>query len=214
MTGMAASPAVVGRVRERATLWGLFLLRFDWGSRDGSELVSKMVWRVKLVTELEPGLTTEGEVARPERDAGARLGRPRAPPRGGQVAHSCAPGGDGPSAGNRPRRASPLVRGLRGRFGKQLVADFADEQGHRAEVRRNAVYAGETQVPLLGRGEAGPWVGEVDAAVGFDYDVIRPVQLPSLETVRDHGETAVEFLPRDPTGIMLAGEQTALKITG
>jgi hypothetical protein len=37
-------------------------------SRDEVELVSMLVWRVKLVAELEPGLTTEVEVARLERD--------------------------------------------------------------------------------------------------------------------------------------------------
>jgi hypothetical protein len=37
-------------------------------SRGEVELVSKLVWRVKLVAELEPGLTTEVEVARLERD--------------------------------------------------------------------------------------------------------------------------------------------------
>jgi len=37
-------------------LWGLFLLGYVLGSRDEGELVPKMVWRVKLVAELEPGL--------------------------------------------------------------------------------------------------------------------------------------------------------------
>jgi hypothetical protein len=32
-------------------------------SRGEDELVSKLVWRVKLVAELEPGLTTEVDVA-------------------------------------------------------------------------------------------------------------------------------------------------------
>jgi hypothetical protein len=38
------------------------------GSRDEGELVAKLVWRVKLVTELQAGETTEVEVARLERD--------------------------------------------------------------------------------------------------------------------------------------------------
>jgi len=59
--------------REHATLWGLFLLGYVPGSRDEGELVPKMVWRVKLVAELEPGLTTEVEVARLERDEQAGL---------------------------------------------------------------------------------------------------------------------------------------------
>ena len=38
------------------------------GSRDEGEPVAKLVWRVKLVAEQEPGLTTEVEVARLERE--------------------------------------------------------------------------------------------------------------------------------------------------
>jgi hypothetical protein len=38
------------------------------GSRDEGELVAKLVWRVKLVAELQPGVTTETEVARIARD--------------------------------------------------------------------------------------------------------------------------------------------------
>src|SRR3954454_14935262 len=37
------------------------------------ELVPKRVWRVKLVAELQPGVTTETEVARIERDEQANL---------------------------------------------------------------------------------------------------------------------------------------------
>jgi hypothetical protein len=38
------------------------------GSRDEGELVPKMVWRVKLVAELQAGEPTEVELARFERD--------------------------------------------------------------------------------------------------------------------------------------------------
>src|SRR5208337_2190613 len=58
---------------EHANLWGLFLMGYVWGSRDEGELMPKMVWRVKLVAELEPGSTTEVEVARLERDEQAGL---------------------------------------------------------------------------------------------------------------------------------------------
>ena len=44
------------------------------GFRDKDELVPKLVWRVKLVAELEAGETTEVEVARLERDEQAGLG--------------------------------------------------------------------------------------------------------------------------------------------
>ncbi len=44
-----------------------------WAHGRGGEPVPKMVWRVKLVSELEPGLTTEVEIARLERDEQASL---------------------------------------------------------------------------------------------------------------------------------------------
>ena len=38
--------------------------------------MAKLVWRVKLVAELQPGVTTETEVARIERDEEANLAEP------------------------------------------------------------------------------------------------------------------------------------------
>jgi hypothetical protein len=43
------------------------------GSRDEGERVVKLLWRVKLVAELQPGVTTETEVTRIERDEDANL---------------------------------------------------------------------------------------------------------------------------------------------
>src|SRR3954465_2234681 len=43
------------------------------GSRNEGGLVPKLVWRVKLVAELEPGVTTETEVACLERNEEAGL---------------------------------------------------------------------------------------------------------------------------------------------
>jgi hypothetical protein len=51
----------------------LFRLGYVLGSRDEDELVAKLVWRVKLVTELQAGETTEVEIARLERDEQAGL---------------------------------------------------------------------------------------------------------------------------------------------
>ena len=42
-------------------------------------MVSKLVWRVKLVAELEPGVTTETEVACLERGEEAGLADPQRP---------------------------------------------------------------------------------------------------------------------------------------
>src|SRR3954465_1085918 len=51
-----------------APCWGRLLAhRGEWGP------VAKLVWRVKLVAELQPGVTTETEVARLERDEAAGL---------------------------------------------------------------------------------------------------------------------------------------------
>ena len=66
-------PASVRDHRDHANLWGLFHLGYVLGSRDEGELVAKLVWRVKLVTELEAGVTTEVEVARLERNEQAGL---------------------------------------------------------------------------------------------------------------------------------------------
>src|SRR3954454_22638417 len=52
---------------------GLVPFRVAPGSREEGGLVPKLVWRVKLVAELEPGVTTETEVARLERGEEAGL---------------------------------------------------------------------------------------------------------------------------------------------
>ena len=52
---------------------GLTRSGYGAGSRDEGELVSKLVWQVKLVAELEPGVVTETELARIERDAQASV---------------------------------------------------------------------------------------------------------------------------------------------
>src|SRR5712691_6433858 len=49
---------------------------------------------------------------------------------------------------------------------------------------------------------------------GGTHPVIRPVEAAPLEAVGDHGETAVKFLPGDPSGVMLAGDQPALEVSG
>ena len=92
--------------------------------------------------------------------------------------------------------------------------EVVDEQAHGAQIGREAVDPGERQVPLLGRGWAGPGVGEIDRTVGLDHHVVGPVEAPALEAVRDHGEAAVELAPGDPPGVVLAGEQAALQIAG
>src|SRR3954462_3040202 len=55
------------------THWGWSLLELASGARNEGELVPDLVWRVKLVAELEPGVTTETEVACLERGEEAGL---------------------------------------------------------------------------------------------------------------------------------------------
>src|SRR4051812_5826341 len=67
----ASAPA---RPREHANPWGAgSRSREASGSRKEGGLVPKLVWRVKLVAELEPGVTTETEVACLERGEEAGL---------------------------------------------------------------------------------------------------------------------------------------------
>jgi alkyl hydroperoxide reductase subunit AhpC len=87
------------------------------GKRGG--LVSKLVWRVKLVAELRPGVMTETEVARIERNqqAGvAELGLRLAETK--QI-HSSAAGSDRAGSGGRRGRAVSLMRFLRAHAGQQ-----------------------------------------------------------------------------------------------
>jgi hypothetical protein len=62
-----------GERGEHANLWGLFRVVYGLCPRGEGEPVPKMVWRVKLVAELERGWSTEVEVARLERDEQAGL---------------------------------------------------------------------------------------------------------------------------------------------
>jgi hypothetical protein len=60
-------------VREHSKSWGAAGVRVSSGFTERVGLVPKLVWRVKLVAELRPGVVTETEVARIERDEEAGL---------------------------------------------------------------------------------------------------------------------------------------------
>jgi hypothetical protein len=59
--------------REHSKSWGAGEVRLGSGLTGKVGLVAKLVWRVKLVAELRPGVLTETEVARIERDEQAGL---------------------------------------------------------------------------------------------------------------------------------------------
>ena len=79
----------------------------------------KLVWRVKLVAELEPGVTTETEVARIERDEQAGLADLGLRLAEAKQLTAALQARDRPGTGGRRGRASPLVRGLWARAGQQ-----------------------------------------------------------------------------------------------
>ena len=56
--------------------------------------------------------------------------------------------------------------------------------------------------------------GEVDRAVGLDHDIVRPIELASLEAACNHSNAAVELLLGDAPGLGLAGDEPALSIQG
>jgi len=60
--------------------------------------VRKLVWRVKLVAELRPGVTTETEIARIEREEQAGLAE-LGLRLGGEAAHGSTAGSDRAGAG-------------------------------------------------------------------------------------------------------------------
>src|ERR1700738_1371015 len=102
-----------------------------------------------------------------------------------------------------------------GRKGEAVGQDkVADQEAYRAEIGSDTIDAGKGQVPLLGGGGTAPRVGEVDAAVGLDHDVVGPVELSPLKAVCDDGDAAVELLPGDPTAVVLASDQPALEVAG
>ena len=104
---------------------------------------------------------------------------------------------------------------LVGREGKPVRQyEIVDQQAQRAEIGRHPIDAGEGQIPLLRGGGAGPWIGEIDAAVGFDDDIVRPVQPAPLEAVGDNGDAAVELLTCHTAAVMLAGDEPPLQIAG
>src|SRR5580693_5300717 len=68
----------------------------------------------------------------------------------------------------------------------QAVGQYkiVDQEAHTAEVGGDAVDAGKGQVPLLRRGWVRPRIGEIDAAVGLDDNVIGTVESAALKAVR------------------------------
>src|SRR5262249_19964973 len=59
----------------------------------------------------------------------------------------------------------------------------ADQQAQRSQVGCHSINPGKGQVPLLGSRRIGPRISEVDAAVGFDHDIIGPIKLPPLKAL-------------------------------
>jgi hypothetical protein len=76
--------------------------------------MAKLVWRVKLITELEPGIVSETEVARIERDDLAFPETLGLTLEEGKQLTAATQAGDCPRPGLHDGRAVPMVRALQG----------------------------------------------------------------------------------------------------
>ena len=112
-----------------------------------------------------------------------------------------------PSGG---RRAPSRRARMRYRWAQEII----DQERERGAVGRKAVDAGNGHVGLARRLGRGPRIGEVDRAVRFHHDVVRPVEGLALEARRQHRDAAVKLLAHDPPRPRLAGHQAALRVTG
>jgi hypothetical protein len=61
---------------------------------------------------------------------------------------------------------------------------------------------------------ARPRIGEINRAVGFNDNVVWPIQAASLEAVGNHCDAAVVLLASDAAGFVFAGQQPALQVAG
>src|SRR5882724_701163 len=86
---------------------------------------------------------------------------------------------------------------------RRIVA--VDEGG--ADLRRSSV-AFVVGIDAVGR------IGEPDATVGFDNDIVGRVQAFALVTLDEHGPRAVVLGSRQAATLLLAGDQTALAVDG
>src|SRR6516165_968184 len=112
-------------------------------------------------------------------------------------------------------RVVDVEHALVGRKGEPVGHDeIIDQQGQLAEVRGHPVDPGKCQIPLLRRGWMGPRIGEVDAAVRFDDDIVGAIELATLKAVGDDGDAAVELLAGDAARIVLAGDEPSLQVAG
>jgi len=113
-----------------------------------------------------------------------------------------------------PARVVDVEHRLVGREGEAIRGQegIGDER-RRAEIRRNAIDARARHFPWdAARSARG--VGEIDGAVGFDDDVIRPAEAFALEIVCDDRDRAVGIDAHDALRVSLAGDKPPLKIAG
>ena len=90
---------------------------------------------------------------------------------------------------------------------------IVDQQAQRPEIGGDAIDPGKGEVPLVGRGRPRPRVGEIDAAVGFDDDVVGSVERVALKAVGNDGDASVMLQAGDSPAIVFAGDEAALEVT-
>ena len=85
------------------------------------------------------------------------------------------------------------------------------QEPHGAEIGRDAIDARHAHFPGIARGAA-LRIGEIDRAVGFHDDIVRPAELFALICSGDDGDAAVRLETRDALRIGLAGDEPALHV--
>src|SRR5262252_3948130 len=81
----------------------------------------------------------------------------------------------------------------------------------RAEIRRDAINATKIE---FGLDASEPWIGKIDAPIGFHHHIVRPVQAAAVIVIRYHGDTTIRILAGHTPCEVFAGDEPALEVSG
>src|SRR5215475_800007 len=79
----------------------------------------------------------------------------------------------------------------------------------RSEIRRDAIDATKIE---FGLDASEPWIGKIDAAIGFHHDIVRPVQAAAVIVIRHYGDTTIWILAGHTPCEVFAGDEPALEV--
>src|SRR5215470_19986026 len=80
-----------------------------------------------------------------------------------------------------------------------------------SQIRRDAIDATKIECRL---DASEPWVGKIDAPIGFHHHVVRPVQATTVIVIRHHGDTTIGILAGHTPCEVFAGDEPALEVSG